>query len=127
MRVYWDSSALVAALNSEPDALRSLRKEQSPCTRLHTLAECFSQLTGGRLGRRFRPNDAALMIRQATEKFSIIDLTREDVQKALETAESIGVHDLLHAVAAEKVSAEFICTHNVSDFRLLTSIPVGLF
>jgi predicted nucleic acid-binding protein len=132
MKVYWDSSALVAALNGEQDALASLAKDQTRCTRVHTLAETFSQLTGGRLGRKFLPDDAARMIRENTDNFEFVELTRADAIRALEAAGSDGVrgglvHDYLHVAAAHKANALHICTYNVNDFRPFTRLEVGLF
>jgi len=131
MKIYVDSSALVAALNGEPDAIAALLEKHSRFTRTHTLAETFSQLTGGRLGRRFLPDDAARMIRHNTKNFQFVDLTKEEVFEALDNARQDGVrgglvHDYLHVWAAHKAGVEKISTLNAADFQPFTDLPVGL-
>jgi hypothetical protein len=46
-------------------------------TRCHTLAECFSHLTGGRLGFRMLPGDAARRIAEFAGRMTIISLNPE--------------------------------------------------
>jgi len=45
---YWDSSALVDAV--EDNRIEALALEKDQYTRPHTLSEVFSTLTGGRFG-----------------------------------------------------------------------------
>ena len=51
MKVYWDSSALVAATMEVEVRQRLLEPDQF--SRKHALAEVFSTLTGSRLGFRW--------------------------------------------------------------------------
>jgi hypothetical protein len=72
------------------------------------------------------------MIRENTDNFEFVELTREDTLRALESARSDGVrggliHDYLHVAAAHKANADHICNYNVSDFRLFTKLGVGMF
>ncbi len=122
MRIYWDSSALVAALHDEQ--LRSKLGRETGFTRSHALAEVFSTLTGGRLGFRYSPNDGSDLVASLAADLSLTDLSPEELLSALRRAEKLGVrggrvHDYLHAVAAEKIAATKIWTFNLSDFQTL--------
>jgi hypothetical protein len=121
---YWDSSAIVDAL--EVSRIEALAMEREQFTRLHSLAEVFSTITGGRLGYRYGPADAAALIAEITSKMTLVELTRQEVQTALEEAERLGVrggqvHDLLHAVAARKARVEVLLTYNLGDFANLAT------
>ena len=124
MKRYWDTSALVAALH-EP-ALRAMAEEEGQFTRVHTLTEAFSTLTGGRLGFRYSPDDAASLLRTLTAGFGFVELSDEETFMALDAAQRQGVrggrvHDWLHARAATKAGVVELLTDNVSDFRGLES------
>ncbi len=113
MRRYWDSSALVDALHDA--RVEKLAREPDQVTRLHTLAETFSVLTGGRLGFQYVPSDAAALVREITETTEIVELDRRELTQAMDQAEQRGVrggniHDWLHAVAAKKAKAAQLLT-----------------
>lgn len=74
MKRYWDTSALVDALHDF--RIEALALEPEQWTRPHSLAEAFSTLTGGRLGFRYLPSDAAALLRELTAGFSFMDWTR---------------------------------------------------
>lgn len=119
MRRYWDSSALVDALHE--NSVETMVREKDQWTRPHTLAEVFSTLTGGRLGYRYLPNDAAAMIETLTTGMNFVELDKKETLSALEKAEAAGVrggriHDWLHARAATKAGAKVLLTDNISDF-----------
>lgn len=120
MKGYWDSSALVVAC--QDGAVRDRLESEGGVTRVHTFAEVFSSLTGGRLGYRVDPGDAATLIGELRELLNEIELGSEEVVSALGDAKSKGVrggrvHDFLHAVAAVKAGCDRIWTLNVSDFE----------
>jgi hypothetical protein len=120
MKTYWDSSALVEALQDE-----GLRKELSSgdhVTRVHSLAEVFSTITGGRLSFRVDADEAADMIDELAGDLSFVELTDAEVRKSLRSAQGLGVrgghvHDYLHAVAATKAGCGKLRTINVGHFR----------
>lgn len=119
MKRYWDASALIDALQDSAIEKKALEAHQT--TRAHTLAEVFSILTGGRLGFRLGPDDAATMIEEITEKFAFVELSPAEIKSALKQAESKGVrgnrvNDWLHAIAARKAGVEELLTDNYSDF-----------
>lgn len=123
MNRYWDSSALVDALHIPSVERKAL--EPGQVTRLHTLTEVFSVLTGGRLGFKYLPDDAAALILEITAGFQFIELGETDVKNALTIAQQRGVrggriHDLMHAVAAQKAAVAELVTDNVGDFEGLT-------
>ena len=122
MKRYWDSSALVDAL--EDSRIEALALELEQFTRTHTLAEVFSTITGGRLGYKYHPEDAAALIAELTASMNFVELDAKEVQAALEIAHKRGVrggqvHDLLHATAAEKAGVEVVLTDNITDFTNL--------
>ena len=122
MRRYWDSSALVDAL--EDSRVEALASEQEQFTRSHTLAEVFSTITGGRLGYKYHPEDAAALIGELTASMNFVELDPKEVQAALDVAHKRRVrggqvHDLLHATAAKKAGVEVLLTDNITDFTNL--------
>ncbi len=120
MKRYWDSSALVDALHDE--AIRQMTQQPEQFTRPHTLTEVFSTLTGGRLGFRYQPEEAAAMIRDLLLGFEFVELNAAEVQQALADAGRHGVrggrvHDWLHARAAAKAGVAELLTDNLGDFN----------
>jgi predicted nucleic acid-binding protein len=119
-RTYWDSSALVEALHDE--TLRTQLERPGNLTRPHSFAEVFSTLTGGRLGIRYSPNEAAEMIASLAEDLEMVDLSTEQTLEALSSAHKKGVrggqiHDYLHAVGAFHAGATILLTTNGKDFK----------
>lgn len=123
MKRYWDTSALVEALHDSQ--IETLALEPDQWTRPHTLAEAFSTLTGGRLGFKYLPSDAAAMRQKLTLGFNFIELDAKETLAALDEAEKRGVrggrvHDWMHARAAQKAGVAVLLTDNASDFAGLT-------
>ena len=119
MRRYWDTSALVDALHDSRVEQKALEPEQ--WTRPHALAETFSVLTGGRLGVRYLPDDAAALIREITSGMNFVELDSAETLAALDGAQRNGVrggrvHDWLHAQAARKAKVTELLTDNLGDF-----------
>jgi predicted nucleic acid-binding protein len=126
LKTFLDTSVVVASL--DPDEPR-----HAACDRLmaagghtlyaHALAETFSILTGGRLGRRERPAIATRLLKQSVLPFvSVQTLSGKDVMAALAECESRGVrggaiYDLLHLAAARKAKAEVLLTLDARNFR----------
>ena len=122
MRRYWDSSALVDAL--EDGRVEALAREKDQFTRSHTLAEIFSTITGGRLGYRYDPADASALIADITAEMTFVEMSAKEVQVELDRAAQFGVrggnvHDYLHARAAAKAKVAVLVTYNLSDFENL--------
>jgi len=119
MRHYWDTSSLVEALHNETVRVKVTR--ESAVTRSHSFSEVFSTLTGGRLGFRYSPDDAAGAISSLAKDMEVVDLTLDESLAALSRAGKVGVrggrvHDFLHAEAARKAGAQKIVTLNRNDF-----------
>lgn len=89
MKRYWDTSALILALHD--DTLEPLLRAPGQVTRPHTLAEAFSQLTGGRLAVRYCADDAAALLREACASFEFVELGKAEVQTALAKAQILAV------------------------------------
>ena len=122
MKAYWDSSALVEAVQNL--GVRKALRKVSGFTRPHALAEVFSTLTGGRLGYRCQPDDAAKIGRELAADLQFVELGEQETLHALATSRKHGVrggqiHDYLHAIAARKAGALTIYTFNTGDFRSL--------
>ena len=105
MKAYWDSSALVEAVQNL--GVRKALRKVSGFTRPHALAEVFSTLTGGRLGYRCQPDDAAKIGRELAADLQFVELGEQETLHALATSRKHGVrggqiHDYLHAIAARK-------------------------
>jgi len=104
--------------------IEKLASEADQFTRPHTLAEMFSTLTGGRLGVKYLPDDAAALIREITASFNFVNLDASEIQAALDSARNHGVrggniHDWIHARAAEKAGVQVLLTDNYGDFENL--------
>jgi predicted nucleic acid-binding protein len=119
MKAYWDSAALVEAC-FDLKVRERLRAERG-LTRSHALSEVFSAITGKSLPMRFDADDAANAIDNLATDLEFVDLTEQEVRRALHSARRLGVrggrvHDYLHAVAAEKAGAKVLLTLDQSDF-----------
>lgn len=129
MKTYWDSSALIEVILNQPSARSRFLSEQNKITRCHTLAESFSQLTGGRLGHKLTPDVAADTLRRFAEQMTIVSLDHEDTLTALAQCRKRGVrggavHDFLHAYAAELHECKTVFTGNTADFIAVTGLKV---
>jgi len=123
---YWDSSAIVAVLDGDAEALRFWESGGAKkATRPHSLAETFSTLTGGRLARRYSPQDAAEAIDLLVKDgLAFVELDAPETLAAIRAARRKGVrgglvHDWFHVVAAQKAKASVIVTHNIDHFSPL--------
>jgi len=122
MNPYWDSSALIEAIQNL-GVRRALRRDGG-FTRPHTFTEVFSTLTGGRLGFRCAANEASKITGELASDLKVVELDRDETLAALAAAQKHGVrgrqiHDFLHAIAARKAGAGVLYTLNLSDFQSL--------
>jgi predicted nucleic acid-binding protein len=95
--------------------------EPDQWTRSHALAETFATLTGGKLGFRYLPDDAAALIRELAQTMNFVTFDAAETMAAMDTAQRHGVrggrvHDWLHAHAAQKAGVAELLTDNLSDF-----------
>ena len=133
MKVYWDTSAIIWYFG------RGRLAEVRGVTRPHTLSEAFSALTGGgfdliladgtRKHRRLSLRAAAAVVSRIHPQMEYIELTADETLAALQTAKDKGaqggrVHDLMHAVAAEKAGADELWTVDENDFEGLGTVPL---
>ena len=126
MKAYWDSSALIEAVNDE--GLNRRLIAEHAWTRPHALAETFSTLTGNP-ETRISADNAAAVIAVLARSLDFVELTGSEVVSALRNARQKGVrggrvHDYLHAVAAEKSGAGKILTLDKNDFAGLTGLEI---
>jgi predicted nucleic acid-binding protein len=121
MKIYWDSSALIAALHNP--RMRSRIRPGENGTRPHSVAEVFSTLTKG-VNFRYSPDDAAKMAEDLARDLDFVELSAADAISALRKAKSLGVrgarvHDLMHAEAALKYGADRLLTLDQAGFGTL--------
>lgn len=136
MKVYWDSSAIIFHF------ARGRIGEIRGVTRPHSLAECFSGLTGGGFKlvmpdgtekhKRLSKAAGAAVIARLLPCFEFVDLTAAEIVSAIKYAKVKNVqggrvHDLLHAVAAEKAGADELWTTDQFDFTGLGKVPPKIF
>jgi predicted nucleic acid-binding protein len=125
MKTAIDSSVIIAALSgadSNHEACRRILLSATHSIHAHALSETFSTLTGGRLGLRISPGDAASILRdQVAPRLEVELLTETDLLNAFAEAETLGIrggaiYDYLHLFAARKAGAKSFYTLNTSDF-----------
>jgi predicted nucleic acid-binding protein len=108
-------------------------------TRPHSLLEAFSTLSG-RGVELFQPDgtirhkrlslrSAEEVIRRIHPQLQYVELTADEIVAALKdapakSAQGGRVHDLMHAVAAEKCGAEELWTLDQNDFIGLGKVPL---
>ena len=133
MKVYWDTSALIWFYSE------SRLSEVSGVTRPHTLAEMFSTLTGAGVQmispdgtlrlKKLSPGSGVAIVQRLVPVLEYVDLSAAEVAAALANAQAQAVqggrvHDLLHAVAAEKAGADELWTLDQNDFKGLTKVAL---
>jgi len=128
MKAYWDSSALVESTIDL--ALQQRLHAERGFARPHVLAECSSALTAGGLGVRMDADDAAKALDNLSAHLDWVELTPAEVLAAVKRAKKLGVrggrvHDLMHAVAADKSGADELLTVDRNDFIGLAKLPIA--
>jgi len=123
MKAYWDSSALIKALHDQQLRLGLRRGKDG--TQPHSLAEIFTTLTKG-VNFHYSASDAAEIIGSLAENLDFVELSAEDALTAVKSASAQGVrgariHDLMHAVAAQKYKATILYTLDEAGFSTLKS------
>jgi predicted nucleic acid-binding protein len=127
MKVYFDSSALIAAMVAEEihheRAAEALSESNDGFTSNHALSEVFATLTGGRLSLQLSPSEAAQVIdHNVLDRLTIIDLNTADYRRAISDSQAVGargggIFDMLHLQAARRGKAQRIFTINVRHFQ----------
>jgi len=112
MKTYWDSSALVQSVY-DPE-IKARFEREGGLTRTHSLAEVFSALTANPV-TRLDADSASRIVGILAEQLDFVDLSAREIVAGLRQARRLGVrggrvHDLLHALAAEKGQAANILT-----------------
>ena len=115
MKVYWDTSAIIRFYATGRIG------QVSGITRTHTLAELFSALTGrgydesmkdgSMRHRRLSMDAAAKVVSKLVPRIDFVDLSPDEVLAAIQSSRNVNaqggrIHDLLHAVAADKGKAD---------------------
>lgn len=132
---FFDTTALVAAMvEDEPHhefCADLLENADDGYASMHSLAECYATLTGGRLGVQVSPADAASLVRQNVhERLSLVGLSASEYRKLVEAAGPAGarggaIYDLLLLACARKVKAQKIHTLNCRYFVALAPDLAG--
>jgi len=126
---FFDTSVLVAAmLEDEPrheSCALALDNAKNGYASLHSIAECYATLTGGRLGMQLSPTDAARLVRcNVHDRLSLVSLGAGESLTLLDAAGPAGarggaIYDLLLLACARKAKAERIYTLNHRHFLAL--------
>ena len=127
MKIYFDSSALIAGMVEEEEhhaaSLKALAECEDGFTSTHALAETFATITSGRLGIQLAPNEAWRIINtNVAGRLNILELTFADYRQAMQNCQAAGarggaIFDMLHLQAARRGNAERILTINIRHFQ----------
>ena len=135
MRVFLDTSVLVAALiEDQPGHLPSLQAVtggEPGWVSVHSLAECFATLTGGRLSKRLTPGEASTILEALSKRVRLVRLTEDEYLASLRVAEAVGarggaIYDVLILSCARQAQAERILTLNHRHFVSFAPDLAGL-
>lgn len=131
MNQFFDSSVLVPVFYADhpqhaPSTKIFLAAGKEDFCALRTLGEVYATLTGLPVRPRITGSEGMSVVRQITERLTILGLGEREYISALESAASgtiIGaaVYDALIAHCALKAGAEVLLTWNVRDFTRLGS------
>ena len=126
---FFDTTVLVAAMVEDephhPVCAQALEDAKNGCASIHSLAECYATLTGGRLGVQLSPVDAVRLVRHNVhDRLSLVSLTAGEYLRLLEATGPTGarggaVYDLLLLACARKAKADKIHTLNHRHFMAL--------
>ena len=127
---FFDSTVLIAAMLEDEDrhdaCAQALDSAIGAYAALHSAAECYATLTGGKLGFQLSPSDASQLIRHNIyERLTLVDLTSDEYIRMIDQAGPSGarggaIYDLLILACARKVEATKIYTLNDRHFRALS-------
>lgn len=131
MRIFFDTSVLVAALfeghpfhdRAFPWLRRAQERDFTFLVATHSLAELYSTLSGLPVKPKISPPAAWELIRENVESVAeVVSLSPDDYSLTLRRVSELGlsggvVYDALLARAAEKSAAERLLTFNAADFR----------
>jgi len=126
---FFDTTALVAAMVEDEAhhefCAEALGNADDGYASTHSLAECYATLTGGWLGVRLSPADAASLVRQNIhDRLSLVSVSGSEYMKVVEAAGPAGarggaIYDLLLLACARKAKAQKIYTLNRRHFVAL--------
>jgi predicted nucleic acid-binding protein len=126
---FFDTTVLVAAMvedeNRHEACAEALEAAEKGHAALHSIAECYATLTGGRLGVQLSAADAERLIRHnLLGRLSIVNLSAAEYFKLLHRAGPAGarggaIYDLLLLACARKAKAGRVYTLNERHFAAL--------
>jgi predicted nucleic acid-binding protein len=129
LKQFFDSSVLVPVFYADhPQHATSVKiflaAGKDDLCALRTLGEVYATLTGLPVRPRITGSDGMSVVRQITERLTIVALGEREYISALESAASgtivgAAVYDALIAHCALKAGAEVLWTWNVRDFTRL--------
>ena len=126
MKVFFDTSALVTVMMEDEPLHKNADAEFEAAEEIwisaHSIAECFSTLTGGRRNSRLTPADAIQVIDSTLNgRVHLVSLMRADYETAMTAAVKIGarggaIYDVLLLTCARRSGAARILTLNHRHF-----------
>ena len=126
MNVHFDSSVLVAAVvdsDAHHEACLNLLRKGGASVFVHTFAETFNTMTGGKLISRVPPSVASEVLAVSVlPRVRPITLSAAETIAAFRETEKRGVrggaiYDYLHLVAARKAKAQRLYTLDFDNFQ----------
>ncbi len=136
MKVFFDTSALIAVMLEDEVSHREADAEFEAAIEIwistHSIAECFSTLTGGRRKSRLTPQEALEVITTTlNDRVHLLPLTRADYEAALAAAAGVGarggaIYDVLLLTCARRSGAARILTLNHRHFVSFAPDLAGL-
>ncbi len=128
---FFDTTVLVAAMvedESRHEACAdALEAAENGYAAVHSIAECYATLTGGRLGVQLSSVDACRLIRHNLhERLSLVSLSPAEYFRLLDQAGPAGarggaIYDLMLLACARKARSGRIYTLNVRHFSALAA------
>lgn len=126
---FFDTTVLVAAMVEDEKhhevCAEALERAEEGVASLHSIAECYATLTGGRLSVQLSPADAASLVRHnVADRLSLVSLSAAEYARLLNAAGPAGarggaIYDLLLLACARKAKAEKVHTLNRRHFIAL--------
>ncbi len=91
MTVFFDSTVLIGAMIEDEErhqaCAQAMESAEKGCAALHSVAECYATLTGGKLGIQLSPSDASELIRHNIyNRLTLVGLTAIEYMRLIDQA-----------------------------------------
>jgi len=128
IKIYVDTNVLInycTGQKSDVDCLKyifSKRRKEVLFTSTLALVQTISKLqTKTKSRKAFTTKETKQKINELASKFTILDLSMNDVQEAL-ISDNKDIEDSVHYFLSQKAKSNVILTNNISDFTFFNGI-----